>query len=134
MAPNTPNPSSMRSHLGRARGLGSAKDGVGHWWAQRVSAIALVPLSLWFASSILCLVGADYQSAREWLSAPPRLAVMGLFSIAMTYHAYLGLRVVIEDYLHGAALRCAALIGAQVACWVLGASAIAAMLFVAFGA
>jgi succinate dehydrogenase / fumarate reductase membrane anchor subunit len=61
---------SMQSQLGRARGLGSAKEGVAHWWAQRLSAVALIPLSLWFASAILGLAGADHASAAGWLSDP----------------------------------------------------------------
>ena len=59
-----------RTPLARVRGLGSAKDGVGHWWAQRLTAIALIPLVVWFAISLIMLSGADYTVVRAWLGSP----------------------------------------------------------------
>ena len=90
----------MRSPLGRALGLGSAKKGVEHWWAQRVTAVALIPLSLWFVAALLQQMGGDLTSVRHWLGRPVPAVLMVLFLIATFYHAALGLEVVIEDYVH----------------------------------
>ena len=92
--------SRMRSPLGRALGLGSAKKGVEHWWVQRVTAVALVPLTLWFVVSLLQLTGGDLASAQHWLGRPIPAILMVLLLIATFYHAALGLEVVIEDYVH----------------------------------
>lgn len=89
---------SMRSPLGRARGLGSAKDGVHHFWVQRVSALALIPLTLWFAFSLAQLSGADYLSVRHWLGSPTVAVTMVLFLATTLYHSALGVQVVVEDY------------------------------------
>lgn len=86
--------------LARAKGLGSAKHGVGHWWAQRVTAIALVPLTLWLVFSILRLVGLPQSAAIAWLAQPLNAVLMAGFVVAMFYHLQLGLQVVIEDYIH----------------------------------
>jgi len=91
---------SLRSPLQRARGLGSAKEGVGHWWVQRLTAIALVPLTLWFMFSIVALQPAGYDQVRAWLGQPlASIASIGLV-LALFYHAQLGIQVVVEDYVH----------------------------------
>ncbi len=86
--------------LGRARGLGSAKHGVQHWWAQRVSAVALIPLTLWFVYSVVHLTGADQRIVLTWLHKPASAILMSLFVVATFYHLALGVQVVIEDYVH----------------------------------
>ena len=86
--------------LGRARGLGSAKSGLQHWWAQRVTAVALVPLTLWFVWSVVHLTGADQARVHDWLSRPASAILMSLFIVATFYHLALGVQVVIEDYVH----------------------------------
>ena len=86
--------------LARARGLGSAKEGVQHWWAQRVSAVALVPLTLWFVYSAVQLTGADQGQVRDWLHRPADAILMSLLIAATFYHLSLGLQVVVEDYVH----------------------------------
>jgi succinate dehydrogenase / fumarate reductase membrane anchor subunit len=91
---------SLRSPLSKALGSGSAGHGFSHWWWQRLSAVALIPLTLWLIYSILCLVGADYQTAIEWLAKPLNATLMLVFVIAMLFHAQTGLQVVIEDYIH----------------------------------
>lgn len=91
---------SFKSPLGRARGLGSAKSGTGHWAAQRLSAMALVPLVLWFVWSLLCQAGADHAGFTAWLGQPHVAVLMSAFTLALFYHAQLGLQVVIEDYVH----------------------------------
>jgi succinate dehydrogenase / fumarate reductase membrane anchor subunit len=90
----------MRSHLARARGVGSTDNGVEHWISERFSAIALVPLSLWFVYSALGFAGADYASFQTWQSQPGNVILMVLFVLAMFQHGQLGLTVVCEDYIH----------------------------------
>jgi len=121
---------SLRSELGRVRGLGSAKEGVHHWWAQRVSAIALIPLSLWFVASIVFLTDVDRATAIQWLGSPVTLGLMSLFLIALIYHAVLGLQVVIEDYIHGKATKLILLLLIQFAGFGLAAAGIVAMLLI----
>ena len=89
---------SLKTPLGRVRGLGSAKEGVTHFWQQRVSAIALIPLVLWFAWSVFVHAGDDYIDARIWLSQPLTSILMLLLIVAGCFHMRLGLQVVIEDY------------------------------------
>lgn len=92
---------SLRSPLSRARGLGSANEGLHHWIAQRLTAIALVPLSLWFIVMLLCLVGSDHAAAVERLQSPITASLLILFIVMLFYHAQLGMQVIIEDYVHG---------------------------------
>ncbi len=90
--------------LGRALGMGSAKDGTGHWWAQRVSAVALVPLGLWFVFGLAALIGgggSDYLSVVDWIGDPVNAVALILFIATLCYHSMLGIQVVIEDYVHG---------------------------------
>jgi succinate dehydrogenase / fumarate reductase membrane anchor subunit len=89
---------SLRSPLSRARGLGSAKEGVEHFWLQRLSSVALIPLTLWFAFSVVRLAGADYEAVRWWVAAPSVAVTLVIFLAVAFYHAMLGVQVVIEDY------------------------------------
>ena len=100
----------LRSPLGRVRGLGSAKSGTEHWWAQRLTALALIPLSLWFVASVAAMTGADYATMRAWCDSPLVGTLLILLIVATFYHAYLGLQVVIEDYVHNEPLKIAALL------------------------
>jgi succinate dehydrogenase / fumarate reductase, membrane anchor subunit len=90
----------LRSPLARARGLGSAKEGVQHWWVQRLTALALVPLSLWFVASMVSLTGADYDSVSAWIMHTHNAVFLILLVGVGFHHAQLGLQVVIEDYVH----------------------------------
>lgn len=123
---------SLRTPLGRVRGLGSAKEGTEHWWAQRVTAIALVPLSLWFVISLLSVVHADYASVVAWIGHPFNSAILILLLIAVFYHAILGLQVVIEDYVHGEGLKIISLLAMKFILLLLGAIAIVAVIRIAF--
>jgi succinate dehydrogenase / fumarate reductase membrane anchor subunit len=91
---------SLKTPLGRVRGLGSAKEGISHFWQQRVSSIALIPLVLWFALSVFSHARDDYIDARTWLSEPLTSILMLLLIFAGCHHMRLGLQVVIEDYVH----------------------------------
>ena len=90
----------MRSDLGRVRGLGTAKEGAHHWWMQRLTAIALIPLTLWFIISIASLNSASYAETVNWLSIPLVSIFMILLISSTLYHALLGVQVVVEDYIH----------------------------------
>ena len=94
------NAKDLRNPLKRARGLGSAQSGVGHWWTQRVTAAALVLLGLWFVATVLCLLHADYAAARAPVAKPWNALLLILFVVTMFWHAVLGLQVVVEDYVH----------------------------------
>ena len=95
----------MRSQLGRARGLGSAKSGLHHWWAQRVTAIALLPLSLYFVLSVLMLAGASRAQMAAFMGEPWNTVLYLCLIAALFYHLSLGLQVVIEDYVHAESKR-----------------------------
>ena len=124
----------MRSPLGRAVGLGSAKEGVEHWWAVRVSSIALVPLTLWFVVAIIGLLGGDRAALVAWLHNPLPAVLMILVIVATFYHAALGLQGVIEDYLGHEVLRISMMIVMRLAADVLAALGIFAVLKLSFGA
>ena len=111
----TPPRAPLRSPLGRALGLGSAKEGVGHWWAQRLTALALVPLALWFVVSVVELAGADRALVVAWVHQPLAAMLLVLLVIATFYHGALGLQVVIEDYVANESLR----LGLVIAMWLL---------------
>ncbi len=103
----------MRSGLSRVRGLGSAKEGVNHWWTQRVTAVALVPLTLWFVASMIMLTGADHAFASAWIARPMNTVLLLCLLGATFWHAALGLQVVIEDYIHHERTRIAVLLAAK---------------------
>ena len=124
---------SMRSPLGRARGLGSAKSGTQHWWAQRLTALALVPLTIWFVIAMVAATGADYTSARAFIGNPITAVLLILLIVATFHHAQLGLQVVIEDYVHTKPVEIALLLITKAAAVVLALAAIFAVLLFAFG-
>jgi succinate dehydrogenase / fumarate reductase membrane anchor subunit len=119
--------------MGRALGLGSAKDGTGHWWAQRVSAVALIPLTLWFVISLLHLPALNYATLRIWLSLPLCSLLMVLLVAVLTYHSYLGTIVVIEDYVHAAGTKLLSLLLLRFLYVIVGGASIFAVMHVAFG-
>ena len=123
----------MRSPLGRAVGLGSAKEGVEHWWLQRITAVALVPLGLWFVIAIIRLVGADADNVRDWVGNPLPAILLVLLLIATFYHAALGLQVVIEDYVHAELAKLGLLIVVRLACFALAVAGIFAVVSMAVG-
>lgn len=120
------------SPLHRAAGLGSAKSGVSHWWMQRLSAVALVPLTLWFTASMMALAGADQQSFLNWLGKPVTAALMVLLLIALFQHMVLGLQVVTEDYVHSRLAKTIVIILIQFAGVALAVTGILATLYIAF--
>jgi succinate dehydrogenase / fumarate reductase membrane anchor subunit len=121
----------MRSPLGRARALGSAREGVAPWWLERVTAVALVPLTLWFVASLIRRAGSDYTTFVTWLSRPHAALFMTLLLIALFSHLALGLRVVIEDYVHSW-VKFPMLLGVRFGCFALAAAGILATLRIVF--
>lgn len=126
--------SSIRSSLAGARGLGSAKSGTSHFWAQRVSAIALVPLTLWFVACLASQFGASYSSVTNWLSSPFQASLLAIYLAAIFYHSQLGLQTIIEDYVHVESIKIGSLIVLQLINILLGVSAIVSVLMILVGA
>ena len=123
----------MQTPLGQVRGLGSAKQGTDHFWHQRLTALALIPLSIWFVASIASLAGADHTHVVEWLSSPLAAVLMILMVGTTFYHLKLGVQTVIEDYVHTTWLKTGALICVTFFCFVLGLACILAVLKLAVG-
>jgi succinate dehydrogenase / fumarate reductase, membrane anchor subunit len=96
---------SLRSPLSRVEGLGSAKDGTAHWLAQRITAVALIPLTLWLMFSLTTLPALDYDTVRIWLSVPITGFLAVLLVAVSTYHSYLGTTVIVEDYVHANGMK-----------------------------
>jgi len=124
---------SLRSPLGRVLGTGSAKEGTGHWWAQRVTAIALIPLTLWFFFSLLLLPGLDYGTVRSWLSFPISSFLAVLAVAVLAYHSYLGTTVVIEDYVHAPGMKVLCLLLLRFVHVLFGGAGVFSVLRIAFG-
>jgi len=99
----------LRTPLSRARGHGSAKEGLGHWIQQRVTAVALIPLSIWFIVSVIGLAGSHYEQFQAWLAVPGNTALILLLLFCTFHHAQLGVQTVIEDYIHGRGARLASI-------------------------
>jgi succinate dehydrogenase / fumarate reductase, membrane anchor subunit len=125
--------SSMRTPLGRVRGLGSAKSGTGHFWLQRVTAVANVILTVVFLGVVISLVGKPYQAAVAVLSHPLVAILMLLFTVSGVVHMRLGMQVIIEDYVHGEGLKIAAVMANTFFAIAIGAAYVFALLKLSFG-
>jgi len=123
----------LRTPLAKVRGLGSAKEGTHHWWAQRMTAIALIPLSLWFIYSLVSMTTLDYMAAIGWLQTPMTSILLILFVFALFYHAQLGMQVVIEDYVDNEALKITSIILLKFVMLFAGLAGIVAILKVFLG-
>ena len=121
----------LRSPLARVKGLGSSGEGSHHWWLQRVTAIALIPLTIWFAFSILQHIGDSHDHVLAWIATPHVALFLVLFLGFMFFHAQLGLQVVIEDYVHTEWLKMAMLLGVKGLAGLVGIAAIFAVLRIA---
>lgn len=123
----------FRTPIGRVRGLGSAKEGTAHWWAQRVTAIALIPLILWFVVSVISMIGADQTAVRAWIGNPITSVLLVVLIGAVFHHGQLGLQVVIEDYVHREGLKIALILLVKALALILALLGIFAVLKIAFG-
>ena len=121
----------MRSPLSRARGLGSAKNGTDHWWMQRLTALALIPLVIWFVVSMIIVTGADHAAAVEFISSPINSVLVMLLIVATFVHGQLGLTVVIEDYIHTRWLEVSLIIAVKGAAIFLGVASVYAVIAIA---
>jgi succinate dehydrogenase / fumarate reductase membrane anchor subunit len=122
----------MRTPLSRAIGLGSAKEGVDHWWAERIGGLALVPLTVWFVIAVIQLIGADRAAFVEWVRHPVPAVLLVLLLIATFHHNAHGLQVVIEDYVENETLRFGLIIIIKLASIVLAVLGIFAVLKLSF--
>lgn len=125
---------SARTPLARARGLGSAHEGAGHWWLQRLTAAALVPLGVWFAAGCVRLAGLGHGEFTALVADPLNAVLLLLFLGAGLYHGWLGARVVVEDYVASPGRRVALLALLAGAGWLAAAVAGLAVLRIALGA
>lgn len=124
---------SLRSPLGKVLGTGSAKQGVHHWWQQRLTSIALVPLSIWFLVSLLSLPALDHTTVVSWMAQSWTALLLILFVLVATVHSQLGVRVVVEDYVHGAGAKTLTLVVVTFLHAVVAVAGVFAVLKVAFG-
>ena len=123
----------MQTPLAPARVLGRHKQGgSSHWWAQRLSAMALAPLMLWFVFSALGLVGADHSAFVTWLSYPGNTLLMTLMVVTLFYHSQQGMKVIVEDYIHSVAIKLTALIVLKAFAYIGGVSSLLAIFRVSF--
>jgi len=98
-------PSNLRSPLARVLGQGSAKEGVHHWWVQRLTSVALVPLTVWFVVSVLSLPALDHATVTAWIGQIWTAVFLILLVLTAAWHSQLGVRVVVEDYVHGGGMK-----------------------------
>jgi succinate dehydrogenase / fumarate reductase, membrane anchor subunit len=124
---------SLRSPLGAVSGLGSARDGVHHWWLQRLTSIALVPLTIWFTVSILSLPSMDHVTVIAWMAQSWTALLLIVLVLVATYHSQLGVRVVVEDYVHTTGMKTLTLVILTFAHALLAVAGVFAILKVAFG-
>lgn len=125
---------SLRTPLSRVLGLGAAHEGTSHWWAERMTAAALVPLGLWFGISLLALDRLDYASVAAWVAAPINTLLLVLLVAVSFWHSRLGTRVVVEDYVHSRGPKLAWLVLIDFAHVLFWAATTIAILRVSFGA
>ena len=125
---------SLRTPLSKVKGLGSAKEGAGHWWNQRLTAIAMIPLALWFSFSIALIAVADYATVTTWLGSPFTSVLMILAIGVGFYHGYLGLQVIIEDYVANEGWKIAMLIIIALLALLFAALGVVSVLQISFGA
>lgn len=124
---------SLMTPLNRVLGLGTGEGAGEHWWVQRLTAVALIPLGLWFAYELLTLPGFDYATVVAWVREPVTSIMLILLVIAVGYHSSLGVQVVIEDYVAGKGGKAAALMASTLAHAGLTIAAVVAVLRIAFG-
>ena len=126
-------PSQMRTPLGRVLGLGSARTGTSEFWFQRLTAFANIPLVMLLLALVVAMVSSDYATARSWLANP--LVGIGFLLLILSgvYHMYIGMKIILEDYVHGKFMRAITMIGNNFFCWGIGLACVYAVLRLGFG-
>lgn len=124
---------SLRSPLGLVSGLGSAKGGAHHWWLQRLTSIALVPLTIWFTVSMFSLPSLDHVTVISWMAQSWTALLLIVLVLVATYHSQLGVRVVVEDYVHNNGMKTLTLVILTFAHALVAVAGVFAILKVAFG-
>ena len=124
---------SLQTPLGRVRGLGSAGNGVHHWWVQRLTSLALVPLAVWLLVSLLSLPGLDFVTLVSWMAGTWTATLLTLFVLIASWHSSLGIQVILEDYVHDEGLKTLTLVVSGFTHAVLAAVGVFAVLRIAFG-
>ena len=124
---------SLRTPLGRVRGLGTAREGVHHWVALRITSVALVPLTIWFLWAALRTLILGYADARGFVAQPMNAVLMAAFVLCAFHHAHLGMQVVIEDYVHTRWMELTLLILVKFVCFLAAAAGLLAIVRVALG-
>ncbi len=123
----------MRTPLGIVKGLGSAKEGTHHWWVQKVTSVALFPLTVWFITSIATLVGSDYEAIITWIRNPLTTVLLVLFVGFVFYHFRIGVQVILDDYANSRKAKLTGLFLNDSFCLVFGLLSIFSILKIAFG-
>jgi succinate dehydrogenase / fumarate reductase membrane anchor subunit len=124
---------SLEADIAKVRGLGSAKEGTGHFWHQRLTAIALIPLSIWFVVNLVCVFDATYAEVTAWIQSPIVTTLLVALIGALLYHVKLGVQIVIEDYLHAEWLKLSSIICLNLGTVLCGLVSIVAILKISFG-
>jgi succinate dehydrogenase / fumarate reductase, membrane anchor subunit len=124
---------SLQTPLGRVRGLGSAGTGVHHWWVQRLTSLALVPLAIWLLVSLLTLPALDFVTLVSWIAGTWTATLLALFVLIASWHSSLGIQVILEDYVHDDGLKTLSLVLSGFIHVVLAAAGVFAILRIAFG-
>lgn len=122
----------LRTPLSRAKGLGSAKEGIGHWWMQRVTSLCLIPLIVWAAVMIATLGSHEHHYFTNWLASPINAILMITLVVIVCYHAALGLQVIIEDYVHLTALKIISIVAVYLFAFILALVGVFAVIEIAF--
>jgi succinate dehydrogenase / fumarate reductase membrane anchor subunit len=123
----------LQTPLGKVRGLGSAGNGVHHWWMQRLTAVALVPLGAWLLVSLVTLPSLDFVTVASWMGGTWTASLLTLFVLTASWHSSLGIQVIIEDYVHDHGLKTVTLVLSGFVHALLAALGVFAVLRVAFG-
>jgi succinate dehydrogenase / fumarate reductase, membrane anchor subunit len=127
------NPLRLGGLFGRLRALRTKSPALHHWWWQRITAVVLIPLSLWFAASLIAMVGAGHAAAAAWVGSPGVAFLLVVFILALCYHGYLGVEVVMDDYVHIEWVKAKGLLAVQVLLCLLGVIGVLAVLWVLGG-
>ncbi len=123
----------VKGLYGRLRTLRTKSPALHHWWWQRITAVVLVPFCLWFAASLITMVGAGHAAAAAWVGSPAVALLLVVFLLALCYHAYLGVEVVIDDYVHVEWIRAKGVLAVQVVLGLLAVIGVLAVLWVLVG-